>query len=696
MNCPVKKRAFLVPDGADGKRITCPYCRLAFIGTHPEIPLARHAPPLPAAQQAPAPPAIKIALPPRASPTCPPTAAPPGAARSLSRGLLFAGVGIGALLVVTVIATLGVILAGGMLRPKAPAPALAKNNRPDERGPKEPDIAPMPAPENPKVKPDTPPPPVDQPNDPPKPKTQPEPMIVVRSPFDDNKSLLFRLQIHSVAKLLEHVKFITTAANRNDMYEQLVKAGPAVLKTPGTPDLDLNKPLGAYAQVQPGSKSPTFVVLIPVGDKAKFTTALNLPETPAPDGNYYFQIAPDAPKNALRFAHGYAYVCVAEPYPKSDADLLKPDQVFSDEPATISARLRIDRLPNLAMPRAELKKDTDAMRTSLLQDRTKAQREFAEKCMDGVLNLFADFQEGARELSFTVDMNHKTRKLTFELRLDAVEGSELAKTLAGIGEMNSLFGEYAEGDAAFRFLLHAKMTDELRALWVPFMRETTQIVLQKDADDPAALKEFKQIMQALHPTIESGELDIAARMRAQNGKLSASLFGIKAPSSQAVEKLLKDKVAQLKDPLERKLYRWDAEKVDGVGLHELDFPGLLPPLLAEVQGDNPYYLAFRKDAVLAASGPDARAELRKAIRSVPKQAPPFLLEVNVKHMVEILPDDGIERKLARKHFTDGDMGQVQLSLRGGDPARLRLQLDLSLLAFIMELMPTQIGIGKKD
>jgi hypothetical protein len=240
------------------------------------------------------------------------------------------------------------------------------------------------------------------------------------------------------------------------------------------------------------------------------------------------------------------------------------------------------------------------------------------------------------------------------------------------------------------------MSDELAALWAPMARELTEIVL-RDEKDPVALREGKRVFGALQPTIDAGELDVGMVMRKHGDDPYASVVGgIKAPSGPELGKILRQKVDELPDKKDRDLYQWDADRVDDVSLHRMLLSGLDFPEFKHVFGDQPALLAFRKDAVLWSAGPHGRTALQKAIRAAPKAAPPFLLELSLKDLLEILPLTGKENPLALKHLSQANPGRFQVSLHGGSSLRLRVNLDRCIIPFVMEsLPPVQFGVEKK-
>jgi len=684
-NCPIARKPFLVPDNGAGKKVQCPHCgKIYVVGTAPGHPTD-----LPTAAFAPA---LKPA------PSAPPAAAPAetrhassGARRPMAGMVIAASMllllGVGAVLLVR-------SLMGSSDANPQPGIAQAKDGQPadDPRGAdvKNEDKKPAEIQARPKQ-----PAPINSKSEPPAlPKDLPLP-----TPLEDDDTLLVRLQIESIDKVLENIRYLTKAAQKVEMYDDVMKSAIAMLPFKGGTGIDLTKPLGAYVQVR--AKAGVFrpVIMVPIRDQAKFLDFSDRPVKPQDDGNYHVMIPDIKAKVILRIAHGYAYLTFGDDYATDDADLLKPSQVFAlPGPPLIAAVFRIDRVPEKLRGEVlgKLKNVAELVKQLGLAAPNKNGPAFTEKLLDSLIGLGVDVLDGGKDASLSLEISPKSNELALQVRLDAAPDTYLAATIKSIGAMTSTMGELADGDAAFRFLCHLRMTESLRRLWAPLAREITDKVLQDDSD-PVALKEFKRIITALQPTIEAAEIDVGMTLRSEDaGNSSVVVGGIKAPSSAKLQLVLRQQVSELPDPKDQGNYQWDTYRSDSVGIHRLDVGKLMPPPLRPFFDGDGILMAFRPDSVLWAVGPNSKPAMEHLIRSGPKQAPPLLLELNVRELIKILPlaEQGRERASARKHLTDAHPGRVRLSLEGGSALRLRLSLDLPLLALAMESASVQASVKK--
>jgi hypothetical protein len=502
-----------------------------------------------------------------------------------------------------------------------------------------------------------------------------------------------------VEKLLDDAKLIAEATNQNALYDQMAKQIFMMLAQNGEPGVDLKKPFGAYVQAAAGGQQVRWALLLPITSRAKFLKTMQLPDQAGENAQYRLNIAPKggakgglpAQELILQFAHGHAYL-LATANPLTEAELVRPTDLFAPNAvADLAMDVRIDRLarPLRAQTIEQLRQSQSMWKKSLAPGMTAPQLAFVAKAIDSLVELADALMAGGKNLTFTLRLDSKAREIVADLDLAGATGSSLAASFASIGEMTSPFGELAEGDAAFRLLVHLRLNQELRALWAPLAREITEKVLLDDKGNPAQ-QEAERVFRALHPTIEAAELDFAAVLRTNGpGQPGSLVGGIKVAEGNLLDRLLQDKVKELPDVKDRELFRWNAHRVGDVPVHQHDTQSLFPPPLRQAFGDTPNYLAFGKNAIWWTAGTDGKKNLERLIPARPKQAPPLLLEVNVKQLLQLQSDNARENALAQKFLTDAQPGRFRLSLQGGRSLRLRAELDLALCAFVMQVLPVK-------
>ena len=98
-----------------------------------------------------------------------------------------------------------------------------------------------------------------------------------------------------------------------------------------------------------------------------------------------------------------------------------------------------------------------------------------------------------------------------------------------------------------------------------------------------------------------------------------------------------------------------------------------------VFGDNPLYVAFRKDAALVAVGEGGLDALKSALAAPAGASPVFRVDVAVAQLAPLLAENDAQRAAMTKMFADA--GRVRLSVEGGDALRGELIVHLSVLRF---------------
>ncbi|MGH2548294.1 MAG: hypothetical protein ACRDHN_02835, partial [Thermomicrobiales bacterium] len=108
--------------------------------------------------------------------------------------------------------------------------------------------------------------------------------------------------------------------------------------------------------------------------------------------------------------------------------------------------------------------------------------------------------------------------------------------------------------------------------------------------------------------------------------------------------------------------------------------------LVKLTGDEHLYLAFRKDALFLAMGKDALATLKTAVGSTDSVASaPFVFDFGVARMASVMAQTKEQLDLAAKLFPAGQSGRVRLTIEGGTTLNARLQMQLSVLEFLMKM-----------
>jgi hypothetical protein len=677
--CPNTNKPYQVPDGGAGKRVLCPHCQgvhvatpaagtPAKVGPPPSSPPVTAPPPPPAAGpvfsqecprcggtyllparglgkqvRCPLCQAIHVAGPAAAPTSAPPPPDPPPGKWGWLRQVSYALAGVGGVVAVALVAVAtATALTLAHLRPSdsgggLPPPDLIVDNPPPVEGKKNPGVE-QPAPQEPAKGKEAAPVPTG--------KNDAAPVLV--------------LQIHSLDKVIEDLKLVMEAANKGKAVDAMLQTLDVSFGGERFPGLDRKKPWGVYAQENDAGKPPGLVGLVPVSDESKFIVLLqSFSLLPKHDkGGLYTVRLPQVPQPfGFRFAHGYAYVALGDFTAVADANLLTPAQVFDPkESAVVFAAFHNGRRPKTlrAQSLTQFKEKTAELKRLIpAAAGSKNQLAFAEKGLDFLVECGADLIEGGDALSFRLSFNPKDRSASAELTLRGEKQSRLARTIAAVGRMQSLFRNLADGDPALSLLAHVQLPDELRQPLGAVAREATQTVLR--GAGVAERLEAEPFLRAMESLFAAGELDLGVVMYGHGeGKPGTSVAGLKVPDGAQLDKVLRGLVKTL-PAADQALWKMGAERMNGIDVHRWDVQKAFGDLTRRQHGDNPFYYAFRKDSVSAAAGANGKTALRKALTSRPAPAPPLELKLNVKRLIENNDLEGRESR-ARSSPTPSPAG----------------------------------------
>src|SRR5262249_23120867 len=152
--------------------------------------------------------------------------------------------------------------------------------------------------------------------------------------------------------------------------------------------------------------------------------------------------------------------------------------------------------------------------------------------------------EGSRlDLRFNVDRNQG--ELAAEATLSGKAGSELASQINRLGQSQSLFAGLAGPDAAVDVLLHFTPPKEVRNALSTAVDDGIRQGISKEKDE-AKRALARQFLDALKPTLKSGEFDAGFRLTGPTrDNVYTFVGGIKLRDGAAVEREFRSLVKNL-------------------------------------------------------------------------------------------------------------------------------------------------------
>jgi len=501
-------------------------------------------------------------------------------------------------------------------------------------------------------------------------------------------------RVHSIERVFENARLIARLAGKEEIGRQLEGVIKAKVGPKGLEGIDHKRPLGLYAKIGDDLNDVAAVVMIPISDEKAFLDLLenlNFPAKKGTDGAY--AIEPNGPLPValyFRFAHKYAYFTAINVESINRALLVPPAIIFpARHNAMASLSIRLDMLPKVAKQIA-LQQVDDAIareKEKTPTGMTEKQRQMRDKLSDAVgAKIGAVLREG-HLLNAQIDIDHATKQLKAEVSLTAKAGSRLAADFEDIGKSASLFGAWVRGENAASFLVHLALPKELRQFIGAALEDGIKQGLAKEQDQ-GKREQVMHLMKALEPTLKAGELDAALVVRGPyQDKTYTLITGFRLKDGLKVAKVIRGLLKDL-PPTERELIKINAETVGDVKVHRIDAQGKYDAQAREIWGDQPIYVAFRPNAVIAVIGHNGLAAIKDALAAEPKASAPIRFQIAVARLAPTFAKTQAQRQALRKAFGPGDAGDLRIAVHGGDGLRLSLTADLSVLQFMAQFYPT--------
>ncbi len=496
------------------------------------------------------------------------------------------------------------------------------------------------------------------------------------------------VRVSSLDSLVADARFVVTAAGREDVAEQL----EGLLKSQTGPDglqgIDTKRPLGLYGQLSAAVADSQAVLLLPIADEKAFLDMLNRldfgPEKA--DGGAYKVSLPKVPKPVhFRFANKYLYASLS---PESIArdKLLDPAAVLpAERVGTLSATVNLDRVPaNLKeLTLTSLEMNLANEKAKKQPNETEAGRALRATVFDEIAAQYKALLDGGGELDARLDVDRKAGELALAVSLTGKPGSRLATSIAEFGSGPSVGASLPASGLAVRAALNVAVPAAVRKAFAAAIDEEIQKGLKKESDADRR-KALEGLFQALGPTLRSGELDAGFDVRGPEaeGKVYTMVSAVRLKYGAKVEKALRGVVKALPEGAEGFLnLKFDAEKAGAVAVHRIS-----PPNRDEgarrLFGEEPFYFAFRDDALLIAAGKDGLAAIKAAASAAPKAGTAFRAEVALAALAPLLAQQHKAAPAAAKEsFKEAGSDRVVVTLEGGKALRLRATMKAPVVGF---------------
>jgi hypothetical protein len=498
------------------------------------------------------------------------------------------------------------------------------------------------------------------------------------------------VRVRSLMSALEGAKLFSDLIGQGEKFKEFDDLIKSKIGLKGLEAIDLRQPLGLYVRLAKELPDSAIVAVVPVANEKAFLEMLGqINFTPEKGQNDYYTIKqPEGfPSDVyLRFADKYAYFSIFSADHIDAKRLIPPAKLFPGvQKSMLNATIRIDQIP-------------EEFRNQLLQgieqgltkdpDKKDGKDNAFEKALGSVLGkeiqrLARDILADGTECVIDLDIDQKKNELRAEIALSGKENSNLTRLIAQLGPGKSLFPNLLHKNAALNALINVKLPEKLHEALNGVIDEAVKKILT-DTQDEKQKDLAKKLLDALTPSFKTGEFDVGLSLRGPSpNKLYTLVAGIKMKDVDKLTEALRELIKSL-PPAEQALIEQLPEMVEGAPIFRFDLhKGKdFDERTKATFGANPLYVAFRKDAVIAALGEDGLNALKQAVAAEPATSAPVRFEMSVSRFALLMAKTDQEREAAQKLVDAKDDPRIVLTVEGGQQLRVLFRMDLSALRIL--------------
>ncbi|MBJ7304082.1 MAG: hypothetical protein JHD26_06520 [Gemmataceae bacterium] len=495
--------------------------------------------------------------------------------------------------------------------------------------------------------------------------------------------VVFRMQ--PINRLVENAFFLAEAVGMKEQAKMIEGSLKGLTGPKGIEGIDPEKPIGLYGNIGPNLIDSEVVGLIPIADEKTFVEMLgklNLQAKKGENGNYVMNI-PNSPfPMFFKFKDGYMCATIRDEKGIDDKKLLSPKELLSvEKTGVMSISLNLSGLPEdliknivpqIELQIAEAKQKKIPGETPAVQ---KLRNDVSEMLLQFIVQVFTQ----GDDLTMKVDMDRKAGDIGLGVSFKGKNGSELAKTIAGMGAGKSMGAGMISKDSVLHMNMNSVIPATARKDFIKVFQEgiNKSIEDEKDASKKGAME---KMAKALAPTLELGTMDAVMEVRkTSNGKF-AFLTAMKIAEGKKIEEVIKLLYKDLPDSEKKKL-SLDFAKAGYTNVHKVDI--LVQPADVKNFGSEPGYLAISSDVILFAGGEKSLSLVNEALSSSAKPSPIFEFEIAFNKAAGLLTKEFADAvEVAEKIFKENpNSDKLKLTLEGGKELSLKMSMKSTVLTF---------------
>jgi hypothetical protein len=510
--------------------------------------------------------------------------------------------------------------------------------------------------------------------------------------------------------LLADIRFtaerIAKFAPSDEEAKRFVSATDGMLDRALGPDwrkgVDTKRPLLGYFLLDSDPSASLGVALIPVNDEAAFRktlTDLVGRVDDEKDGVLRFEVG--GARCCIRFANKYAYLTYRDPAVISLNRIPAPEQVIAGDPSVAaSARLHLDRVPDsmrqqavngVQQSRAMFGGGNAGGNTAFVPAVSLIQMVLFGGPLLQLYPLAEPIVRDSKEVTLDLRYDRARLNLTTELTVTTNPDSELAKQVAAIKPLSSLFPQMFGPEVAAHGLIRGSIPKEVRDWFVPMMETGVKAM---PTNSPVWGVFAGKLAESLLPTLREGEIDLALGLRGPYEDTYGLFAALRLRDAPSVEKAFRAVIKDLpKDAQD--MFRLDAGSIGETKFHAIKLPPLPEPAKS-LFGDDSILIVFRPDAVVVGFGKSSMVSLQEGLAAKPQPAPRSFVEASGRKLVPLVTKIDAEAGKKFKAFLGDQIDRVPIldvAVEGGQSLKIRygngLMTVMPLMLFARAVGPSQ-------
>ncbi len=461
-------------------------------------------------------------------------------------------------------------------------------------------------------------------------------------------------QVASVQAVLDTVMGYVRAFSP-ETADQMQTGLAAQLGEKGWAGVDLKKPVGMFTYLKPKLEDSYIVFVVPIGkekDALELLERLGVgaEEEPKAKGVYRLRVRgllPEVTPTRMRFHDGHAYIGLNADADELDVTKLLPvgSLIDESEKAPAAATFYPARAPKELKELfdgwwASGKASLDQLENNPPRDMPRNFPAFGKAALgwlDG--NSAALFKDG-ESVRVRLTPDPKTTDSKIELVVTPKAKSPLAADIEKLTPTPGRFHQLVTKDAVGGLWLTVgpNFPKEVREKGGPFVADLIGMLV------PGAPEEVQPVLTAvsdgLSKAVADGKADAGVALLGPDKNDAHTLIGAVAmadPSGleKAVRKAVKDAPKEVQE-----MFKLDAEKAGEMAVHTFTIPEGAEWLEKVIGKKGVVRLAFGKDAVYFAAGPDGLEQIKRAAALKATDGKRFDIVTNPKKLNKLIADLG--------------------------------------------------------